>query len=79
MRDEYFTRNTVQEVYERIEQDLLEGNRLMSENKMPVSTYEVSDLMAKALLSRMYLYIEKYDDAIHWANEVLFENRNYSR
>jgi hypothetical protein len=73
VRDEYFTRNTVQEVYERIEQDLLEGNRLMSENKMPVSTYEVSDLMAKALLSRMYLYIEKYDDAIHWANEVLFE------
>ena len=73
VRDEYFTRNTVQEVYERIEEDLLEGNRLMSENKMPASAYEVSDLMAKALLSRMYLYMEKYEDAIYWANEVLSE------
>lgn len=71
VRDEYFTRASVAAVYRQMEQDLLEGNRLMTGNQIPVSVYEMSHLAAKALLSRVYLYMEDWDKAIDIADQLI--------
>lgn len=71
VRDEYFTRASVAAVYEQIEQDLLEANRLMTENASVVSVYEISRLVPKALLARVYLYMEEWDKAIDFANQLI--------
>lgn len=71
--DSYFTRASVFDVYEQIENDLLTGIKLMDENRLNVTLYKASPLMAKALLSRVYLYMGKWDEAAAYATEVLNE------
>lgn len=71
--DEFMPRNTVFEVYERIEKDLLEGVRLLQQNKIKTSLYKVNHLVGEALLSRMYLYMENWDEALKYAQLVLDE------
>lgn len=70
--DEFFTRNSVAEVYRSIEHDLLLGSKLMEENDVASkSLYKASHLMAKALLSRIYLYMGNWDKAIKYADTLL--------
>lgn len=69
--EKLFTRNTVAEVYRSIEDDLLKGVRLMEENKVPKHYDRLNHVAAKALLSRMYLYMEQWDKALDYANQVL--------
>lgn len=71
--DEKFKRNTVAEVYKQIENDLLKGAKLMEENAIEVDFVRVNHLAAYALLSRMYLYMEDWDNALKYANLVLGE------
>lgn len=71
--DGYFSRNTVFEVYEQIEKDLLEAIDLLEVNKVNVPLYKASPLMAKALMSRVYLYMGNWDDAAKYATKVLDE------
>lgn len=66
-----FIRNTVAEVYAQIEADILEGNRLLKENSSNQSYFRVGHLAAKAMLSRMYLYMENWDKALAYADSVL--------
>lgn len=68
---EFFRRNTVGEVYARIEQDLLEGNRLLKMYDFDRNYLRLSHLGAKAILSRMYLYMENWDQALVYADSVL--------
>lgn len=70
---EYFTRNTVGEVYARIERDLLEGNRLLKAYDYNRGYFRMGHLAAKAILSRMYLYMEEWDKALAYADSVLME------
>ena len=70
---EYFPRNTVAEVYEQIEKDLLEGLRLLEENPIERDFLRAGPLMAKAMLSRMYLYMENWELAAKYAGEVIDE------
>lgn len=72
--DELFPRNTVAEVYAQVEQDLLEGNRLLSLYDTKTSYFRVGHLAAKAILSRMYLYMEDWDKALLYADSVLQAN-----
>ena len=67
----YYKRNTVAEVYEQIEEDLLAGVDLLEKNPMSMSEYKISVLAAKSILSRVYLYMEDWDGALKYANEVL--------
>ena len=69
--EELFLRNSVAEVYRCIESDLLEGNRLLEENDLPKTYHRMDHLAAKALLSRMYLYMENWDKALEYADKVL--------
>lgn len=68
---EFFPRNTVREVYSRIEQDLLEGNRLLTEYDYDRDYFRMGHLAAKAILSRLYLYMEEWDKALEYADAVL--------
>ena len=70
--DVYFSRNTVAEVYSQVENDLLEAIKLMKTHPVTNRTYyRVGHLMAEALLSRVYLYMEDWDKAILYADSVL--------
>lgn len=68
---EYFTRNTVEEVYASIERDLLEGNRLLTKYDYKRDYFRMGHLAAKAILSRVYLYMENWDKASVYADSVL--------
>ena len=68
---DFYTRNTVAEVYARIEKDLLDGNRLLMENRYERTFYRIDHLAAKAMLSRVYLYMENWDKALAYADSVL--------
>ena len=74
--DEYMERNTVAEVYDQILTDLQEGVQLLEENPMDMSLYKISDLVGKSLLCRTYLYMEKWDSVLTYANEVLEKKPN---
>lgn len=71
--DAFYKRNTVAEVYAQIEKDLLEGIKLLDENNISMSLYKISPLAGKAMLSRVYLYMENWDKALEYANLVLDE------
>ena len=73
---DFYTRNTVAEVYARIEKDLLDGNRLLMENRYERTFYRIDHLAAKAMLSRVYLYMENWDKALAYADSVLMEKSN---
>lgn len=68
---EYYTRNSVAEVYAQIEADLLEGIALLEANPLPTSLYKLDALAAKAMLSRVYLFMENWDEALKYADQVL--------
>lgn len=69
--EEYFPRNTVAEVYRSIEKDFQEAIRLLEANPLDRGTYHMDHLAVKALLSRMYLYMEDWDKCIEYAEKVL--------
>lgn len=68
---ELFARNSVAEVYTRIEKDLLEGTALLKKYGQETSAWKMSYLAGQSLLSRMYLYMEDWDKAIAYADSVL--------
>lgn len=70
---EFPSKNTVLEVYTRIEQDLLEANRLLEKHNREQNNRRIGHLAVKGMLSRMYLYEENWDESIRWADAVLAE------
>ncbi len=73
IEDKYFSRNTVAEVYEQILADLNEAKRLLK-GKAKKTVYRANYYAAHALLSRVYLYMEEYDQAVAAADSVLMAN-----
>jgi len=71
VNDGLFARNSVAEVYRQIEADLKAGAALMADNQQPVNLYKFTPAAANALLSRVYLYQEKWEDAIVYADKVI--------
>ncbi len=72
---QYFTRNSVQQVYDQITADLLEAEQELApfNSGNPIR----ANLAAtQALLSRVYLYQEQYEQAVNYADKVL-EIANY--
>lgn len=61
-------RNTVGEVYEQIVKDLEKSESLMTVSK---SSAFATDLSAKALLSRVHLYMENNEKAAQYATEII--------
>lgn len=71
--EDKYPRNSVAEVYRSIEKDLLEANRIYDKNRPTLTTLRAGRLMTKALLSRVYLYMEDWDNVLKYADEVLQE------
>ena len=74
VEDKLFSRNTVKEVFNQILSDLLESEKELdtyNEN----SSIRVNKSTAQAMLSRVYLYMSDYENAIAYANKVIGNNR----
>lgn len=70
---DFRSRSSVTEVYEQIEDDLLESIRLLSisDGNGP---FFVTRAASHALLARVYLYWERWDDAIEHATEAISQS-----
>ena len=66
-----YTRGTVAEVYEKIERDLKEALLDVSDSYYSVPKYHFNPKAAYAFATRFYLYYEKWDEAIKWADACL--------
>ncbi|MNK22508.1 SusD family protein [compost metagenome] len=71
IKDDFYKRNSVAEVYQQIEADLLEAASLFKTYPKEYGPYKINETAVYTLLSRMYLYQEKWDQAIDYANKGL--------
>ena len=69
--DEFPARASVYDVYAQIEKDLVEAAPLLERYGQHNGVYKVTDLFAHTLLARMYLYMERWDEAKTHADYVL--------
>lgn len=67
-------RGTVAEVYEKIDKDLQEALPLVGDDYMTVPKFHFNAKAAYAFAARFYLYYEKWDKAIEYANLCLGSN-----
>lgn len=71
---EYPKRNTVEEVYQKIEEDLNEAEKLylsLSKINQYSQNYRTSLPMVQLMKSRVYLHMEKWSEAAEYANKVI--------
>lgn len=66
-----YTRNSVADVYKRIEEDLQKALPNISDSYMSVPKYHFNPSAAYAFACRFYLYYEQWEKAIEYANLVL--------
>lgn len=71
VKDEFPIRASVGDVYRQIEKDLLEAKLLMDQYGQANYQYKVTPLFVDLLLSRMYLYMEKWDQVVKYASSVI--------
>ncbi|MBZ4189378.1 RagB/SusD family nutrient uptake outer membrane protein [Niabella beijingensis] len=77
IEDKFFTRATVEEVYKQIINDLLQAeNELKEFNEN--SVVRANQAAAQALLSRVYLYLEDWENAAAYADKVIRKNYQVS-
>lgn len=66
--DPKYERETVAENYRKIERDLLEALPIMGDSHLTVPKYHFNTEAAYAFACRFYLYYQKWDEAIKYAN-----------
>lgn len=70
--DQYFARNSVQEVYDQVLADLLDAERELTEyGTAKKSIYRADSTAVNLLLSRVYLYMQNWDKAAEYARKVI--------
>jgi len=74
VHDSYPTRASVAGVYQQVETDLLKATPLLEQYGGNNSKFRATDMFAYTLLSRMYLYMEKWDSAALFASKALDRN-----
>ncbi len=67
----HYQRNTVQEVYDKIEEDMLKGLAGVVDNYYDVPKYHFNSKAANAFAARFYLYKRDYEKVIQYADAVL--------
>ena len=79
VKDEFPPRASIGAVYGQIEKDLLEAAELMDEYGQNNIRYKVTPLFVYTLLSRMYLYMENWEESAKYASIVLERNSQLLR
>ncbi len=69
-----YTRNTVQEVYDLVEKDALEGIALINDALMQVPKHHFNRNAANAFMCRFYLFKEDWPKTIEYGERVLSSN-----
>ena len=64
-------RNTVKEVYEQILKDLDASAKLFEKYNVVIGNYRMNLPAVKILLSRVYLYMEEWQNAVNAANDAI--------
>ncbi len=77
--DSLYPRNSVAEVYRQVEADLKAGAALMKANPKNAGIFKMSSAAAYTLLSRMYLYQEKWDESIAYSDSALAINNQLTQ
>lgn len=70
VEDKLFARNTVKQVYDQILSDLLASEQELAPFNQQL-TIRTNQATAQALLSRVYLHMEDYENALAFANKVI--------
>ena len=70
IEDKYWARNTVAEVYEAIVNDLKQATVLLKGAEQ-TTVYQANEAAARLLLSRVYLYMERWDDAVAQCDSII--------
>ncbi len=69
-----YERGTVAGVYEKIERDLVEGLSLISDSHLTIPKYHFNKQAAYAFAARFYLYYEKWEESLKYANLCIGTN-----
>lgn len=75
IKDQFTSRATAKQVYDQIVADLLQAEKDL-EGANTSSTIRANQAAAQTLLSRVYLYMENYEQAVAYADKVITGN-NY--
>lgn len=70
IKDQFVKRSTTKQVYDQIIADLLEAEKALAGANQS-STIRANQATAQALLSRVFLYMENYERAIYYADQVI--------
>lgn len=76
VEDRYYSRNTVKEVFESIVNDLQQAVPLLKGVEQ-TTVYQANEAAARLLLSRVYLYMERWDEALAQCDSIM-DLRKYS-
>ncbi|MDO6435126.1 RagB/SusD family nutrient uptake outer membrane protein [Flavitalea sp. BT771] len=74
VHDDYPKRESVARIYQQVEEDLLKAMPLLEQYGADNSKFRATDMFVYTLLSRMYLYMEKWDKAQQYATKALEHN-----
>ncbi|AXY73113.1 RagB/SusD family nutrient uptake outer membrane protein [Paraflavitalea soli] len=77
--DAYPVRSSVAKIYEQVEADLLKAMPLLEQYGTNNSKYRATDVFVYNLLSRLYLYMEKWEEAKKYATLGLGRNAGLLR
>lgn len=72
--DPKYKRGTVAEDYQKIERDILEALPIMGDSHLTVPKYHFNTEAAYAFACRFYLYYQKWDKAVEYANRCIGDN-----
>lgn len=67
----HIERGTIADVYAKIDRDIQDALPIMGESYMTVPKYHFNEKAAYAFATRFYLYYEKWDEALKYANLCL--------
>ena len=70
VEDKYYSRNTVKEVFESIVNDLKQAIPLLKGIEQ-TTVYQANEAAVRLLLSRVYLYMERWDDVLVQCDSIM--------
>lgn len=72
VKDQFVSRSTTKQVYDQIIADLLMAEKMLAgSNSNQSSTIRVNHAATQALLCRVFLYMEDYESAVYYADQVI--------